>query len=92
MISERSSIWLPLRGRHQSSIYPDRGEEWQERTAFIKWFSNRVHGDDSDKIEFAVSLLEILVPHIPNGGGIHSNCASVMIGLYVHKSWYEDIL
>ena len=26
---------LPLRGRHQSSIYPDKGEEWQERTIFV---------------------------------------------------------
>jgi len=36
---------VPLRGRHQSSIYPDRGEEWQERTVFVilfhygLWFS-----------------------------------------------------
>lgn len=51
---ERMSVWvvvtttfmlwgLPLRGRHQSSIYPARGEEWQERTAFIKWFSNIIN-------------------------------------------------
>lgn len=26
---------VPLRGRHQSSIYPDKGEEWQERTEFV---------------------------------------------------------
>lgn len=28
-------ILVPLRGRHQSSIYPDKGEEWQERTVFV---------------------------------------------------------
>lgn len=26
---------IPLRGRHQSSIYPDNGEEWHERTEFV---------------------------------------------------------
>lgn len=26
---------IPLRGRHQSSIYPDKGDEWQERTKFV---------------------------------------------------------
>lgn len=34
-------IWhvsLPLRGLHQSSIYPDRGEEWQEKTEFVILF------------------------------------------------------
>lgn len=29
---------LPLRGRHQSSIYPDKGEEWQERTEVVILF------------------------------------------------------
>ena len=29
---------LPLRGLHQSSIYPDRGEEWQEKTVFVILF------------------------------------------------------
>lgn len=29
---------VPLRGRHQSSIYPDKGEEWQERTEFVILF------------------------------------------------------
>lgn len=27
--------FIPLRGRHQSSIYPDNGEEWHERTEFV---------------------------------------------------------
>lgn len=29
---------LPFRGRHQSSKYPDNGEEWQERTVFVIFF------------------------------------------------------
>lgn len=29
---------IPLRGRHQSSIYPDKGDEWQERTKFVILF------------------------------------------------------
>lgn len=30
---------LPFLGRHQSSINPDMGEEWQERTVFVIFFS-----------------------------------------------------
>lgn len=29
---------VPLRGRHQSSIYPDNGEEWHERTEFVIFY------------------------------------------------------
>lgn len=29
---------LPFLGRHQSSKYPDNGEEWQERTVFVIFF------------------------------------------------------
>lgn len=40
IIKEQKSVFffkyvVPLRGRHQSSIYPDKGEEWQERTEFV---------------------------------------------------------
>lgn len=40
----RRLVWfiLPLRGLHQSSIYPDRGEEWQERTEFVILFQYRL--------------------------------------------------
>lgn len=31
-------IILPFLGRHQSSINPDMGEEWQERTGFVILF------------------------------------------------------
>lgn len=31
-------LFLPFLGLHQSSINPDKGEEWQERTAFVILF------------------------------------------------------
>jgi hypothetical protein len=32
-------VSLPFLGLHQSSISPDRGEEWQERTVFVIHFN-----------------------------------------------------
>lgn len=34
---------LPFLGRHQSSKYPDNGEEWQERTVFVIFFNEKLH-------------------------------------------------
>lgn len=32
-------VSLPFLGLHQSSINPDMGEEWQERTVFVIYFN-----------------------------------------------------